>query len=311
MRAMAYDSYGEPEVLSVRDLPDPKVGPDYLLVQVAGAGVNPVDAKARAGGLDAAFPSVFPAVPGWDVSGTVVQAGPAAGGFSPGDSVVAYARKDFLGAGTCAELVAVHQRHVAAAPHSVDLVTAGGLPLVGLTALQAIDSVQVTGADTVVVLNASGGVGSMAVQLAAGRGATVIGVCSSRNADYVRGLGAADTVDYNAGPIDEQVRDRTEGGVDAVVDFIGGAALQAAPGMLRSGSDGRFMSVVDPGVLEQGGRYVFVHPDAEGLAGLVDLVDAGRLRLEVEQALPLDRLAEAHERVEAHRTRGKLVIAVR
>src|SRR4051812_46571931 len=111
MKAIAYDTFGGPDVLQVRDLPDPDVGPDYVLVRTAAAGVNPVDTKAREGGLAGAFPYVFPVVPGWDVSGTVEATGPAADGFEVGDRVVAYARKDYLSGGTYAELVAVaHER---------------------------------------------------------------------------------------------------------------------------------------------------------------------------------------------------------
>lgn len=310
MRAIAYDRFGGPDVLQMRELPDPEVGPDYLLLRTAAAGVNPVDTKARGGHLAGAFPYVFPLVPGWDVSGTVEAAGPAADGFEVGDQVVGYARKDFLGAGTYAELVAVHLRHVARAPTKVDLPSAAGLPLVGLTALQSLAKLGLTAGETLVVLNAAGGVGTIAVQLAAKQGVNVIGVNSARNDAYVRDLGAEATIDYTAGPIADQLRRLRPNGVDAVVDYIGGDALQAAPQLLRSGAEGRFCSIVDPGVLEQGGRYTFVRPDPQHLAELVGKVDAGELRLPVEDALPLDKAAEAHERSESNRTRGKIVLTV-
>lgn len=310
MRAIAYDSFGGPEVLRIQELPDPEVGPDYLLIRTAAAGVNPVDTKARGGHLAGAFPHHFPIVPGWDVSGTVEATGPAADGFVVGDRVVAYARKDAIAAGTYGELVAVHLRHVAKAPTRVDLPTAAGLPLVGLTAVQSLARLELAEGETLVVLNASGGVGSLAVQLAAAMGVTVIGVNSARNDSYVRDLGAEATIDYTAGPLPEQLRRLRPDGVDAVVDYVGGDGLAAAPQLLRSGAEGRFCSIVDPGVLEQGGRYTFVRPDPEQLADLVARVDGGTLRLPVEDVLPLEKAAEAHERSESNRTRGKLVLTV-
>lgn len=310
MKAIAYDEFGGTDVLKVQDLPDPEVGPDYVLVRVAAAGVNPVDAKARQGGLAGAFPHHFPVIPGWDVAGTVVAAGPAADGYAEGDRVVAYARKDSIAAGTYGELVACHLRHLSKAPTSVDLPTASGLPLVGLTAMQSLAKLELQAGETLVVLNASGGVGSIAVQLAVARGVTVIGVNSARNDSYVRGLGAEATIDYSSGPLEDQLRKLRPDGVDAVVDYVGGDGLDAAPSLLRSGAEGRFCSIVDPGVLNKGGRYTFVRPDPEHLAELVRLVDDGTLRLEVEDALPLERAAEAHERIESHRTRGKLVLTV-
>src|SRR4051812_22264221 len=310
MRVIAYDGFGGPDVLQLRDLPDPDVGPDYVLIRTAAAGVNPVDTKAREGKLAGAFPYVFPVVPGWDVSGTVEAVGPAVDGFAVGDRVVAYARKDYLGGGTYAELVAVHLRHLAQAPTRVDLPTAAGLPLVGLTALQSLARLELQAGETLVVLNASGGVGTIAVQLAAQQGVRVIGVNSARNDSYVRELGAEATLDYTAGPIAGQLREMRPDGVDAVVDYIGGDALAAAPQLLRSGAEGRFCSIVDPGVLEQGGRYTFVRPDAGQLAELVGKVDSGHLRLPVEDALPLDKASEAHERSESGRTRGKIALTV-
>jgi NADPH:quinone reductase-like Zn-dependent oxidoreductase len=181
---------------------------------------------------------------------------------------------------------------------------------VGLTALQTLRKLELARGETLVVLNASGGVGSIAVQLAVDLGANVIGVASSRNADYVRSLGASETLDYTAGPLPEQLRQVAPEGAHAVADFIGGDALAAAPSLLRSGVEGRFCSVVDPAVKEAGGRYVFVRPDAEQLADLVGKVDSGALRLEIEEALPLSKAATAHERIESHRTRGKLVLTV-
>jgi NADPH:quinone reductase-like Zn-dependent oxidoreductase len=176
--------------------------------------------------------------------------------------------------------------------------------------MQALAKLDLQAGETLLVLNASGGVGTIAVQLAAARGVTVLGVNSARNDAYVRELGAEATIDYSAGSLPDQLRRHRPDGVDAVVDFVGGDGLAAAPQLLRSGAEGRFCSIVDPGVLEQGGRYAFVRPDSAQLTELVGMVGDGRLRLEVEDVMPMERAGEAHERVESHRTRGKIVLTV-
>ena len=163
---MAYDRFGADEVLSLRELPDPKVGPGEVRIRVRRAGVNPVDWKAMSGGLDALMDAFFPVVPGWDVAGVVEAVGIDAPEFSIGDEVVAYARKDVLHGGTFAELVTMSVRAVAAKPAALGWEEAGGLPLAGLTALQTLDRLAVTEADTVLIHGGAGGVGALAVQIA-------------------------------------------------------------------------------------------------------------------------------------------------
>ncbi|MDQ3153541.1 MAG: alcohol dehydrogenase catalytic domain-containing protein, partial [Actinomycetota bacterium] len=138
MRAVALTEYGDADVMSVGELPDPLVGPDVILIRVAAAGVNPVDYKIRQGHLRERFPHHVPLVPGWDVAGTVEQVGPAVTEFAPGDEVLGYVRKDHVQWGTYAELVAAPVRTLAHRPPGLDAVTAGALPLAGLTALQAL-----------------------------------------------------------------------------------------------------------------------------------------------------------------------------
>ena len=161
MRAVALEQYGGPEVLALREVPDPKTGPDTVLVRTAAASINPVDYKIMQGFLDGGFPSLWPLVLGWDVAGEVVGVGPAVRGVEVGQQVVAYARKDHLGGGTWADLVALPARAVAAAPTALDAAAASCLPLAGLTAWQALVEVLAVGAgDTVLVHAASGGVGT-------------------------------------------------------------------------------------------------------------------------------------------------------
>jgi NADPH:quinone reductase-like Zn-dependent oxidoreductase len=309
MRAIALDDFGATDVLDLRELPDPPVGPDTVRIRVRAAGVNPVDHLIRAGHLRGAYPHHTPLIPGWDVAGVVDQVGPAVTRFAPGDEVMAYARKDTVQHGTYAELVSVTEAAVARKPAALTFAQAGGLPLAGLTAVQSLAAVDAGPGDVVLVHAAAGGVGHLAVQIARALGAArVIGTASPGNHDFLRGLGA-EPVEYGD-DLPARVADLVggDGRVDAVLDFVGGVALTQSPGLVRHPV--RHASVVDPAVKDQGGRYVFVRPAGEQLEALGELADAGRLRVEVARELPLAEAAEAHRLVEQGHGRGKLVLTV-
>ncbi|EST38232.1 hypothetical protein N566_08615 [Streptomycetaceae bacterium MP113-05] len=306
MKAIVTDGYDGPDGLRLAEQPDPKVAPDQVLVRVRAAGVNPVDWKSASGGLDPVFEARFPLIPGWDVAGTVEAAGLDATEFAAGDEVVGYLRKDEICHGTYAELVAAPVRGLARKPASLSWEEAAGLPLAGLTAQQALHRLGVTGDDTVLVHAAAGGVGSMAVQIAVALGARVLGTASERNHDYLRELGA-EPVRYGAGLAD-RVRALAPDGVDAAVDFVGGDAVEISQQVLKKAE--RVLSVVDHEVQAKGGQYLFVRPDAAGLAALGDLADAGRLTVNVDRVLPLAQAADAWRAGQEGRTRGKIVLSV-
>ncbi|MEV8568989.1 NADP-dependent oxidoreductase [Streptomyces sp. NPDC051322] len=306
MKAISYREYGGPEVLEYGERPEPKLGPDSVLVQVRAAAVNPVDVKARAGYLDGAMETVFPVIPGWDVAGIVVRPGAAVPEFAAGDEVMGYLREDFLSRGTFAEFVAAPVRTLARKPAGLSFEEAAGLPLTGLTAYQVLRALEIRSDDTVLVHAAAGGVGSMAVQLALHNGARVIGTASERNHDYLRGLGA-EPVTYGEGLAD-RVRALAPLGVDAVFDTVGGDTLKLSANLLAP--EGRLASIVDPGVKELGGRYVFVRPDALDLHVLGELADQGVITVHVDQVFPLEQAAEAHRLNAEGRTRGKIVVTV-
>ncbi|MEE1941910.1 NADP-dependent oxidoreductase [Streptomyces sp. TRM 70361] len=306
MKAIALNNYGGPDDLELMELPEPKVGPDSVLVRVKAAGVNPVDWKIGAGYLDQIIDAHFPLVPGWDVAGVVERTGPDATEFAPGDEVIGYVRKDWAQHGTCAELVAAPVRTLARKPAALDWKQAAGVPLAGLTAYQSLDRLGVGEGDTVLVHAASGGVGSFAVQLAAARGARVIGTAGQRNHGYLRELGAEPVV-YGDGLAD-RVRELAPDGADAAFDFVGGDAIDVSQQVLKDRS--KVLSVIDPGVLQKGGRYLFVRPDRDGLTALADLVDAGKLTVAVDRAVPLEQAAEAWRHSQSGHTRGKVVIEV-
>ncbi|MCX5080687.1 NADP-dependent oxidoreductase [Streptomyces sp. NPDC001939] len=307
MKAISYSGYGGPEVLEYGEARDPKVGPDSVLVKVRAAAVNPVDWKAREGYLDPALDAVFPVIPGWDVSGVVVQPGASVTEFVTGDEVIGYVREDFLSRGTFAEYVAAPVRTLARKPRNLTYEEAAGLPLAGLTAYQVMTgALAVQDGDVVLVHAAAGGVGSIAVQLGRHLGARVIGTASERNHDFLRELGA-EPVTYGEG-LAERVRALAPEGVDAVFDTVGGEALKVSADLLAPG--GRIASIADASVVGLGGRYVFVRPDAADLARLADLAEQDVVTVHVDKTFPLERAADAQRLSAEGRTRGKIVVTV-
>ncbi|WP_432093651.1 NADP-dependent oxidoreductase [Streptomyces sp. bgisy100] len=304
MKAVTINAYGETPQLT--EEAEPKVGPDSVLIRTKAAGVNPVDWKVAAGYLDQVLYVHFPFVPGWDVAGVVEQVGPAVTEFAPGDEVIGYNRQDHVQQGTYAELVPAPVRTLARKPSSLSWAQAAGLPLAGLTAYQSLRAAGVGKGDTVLVHAAAGGVGSLAVQIAVAWGARVIGTASERNHDFLRSLGA-EPVTYGDG-LPERVRALAPDGVDAALDFVGGAAV--AQSQEVTGSPERIVSIADFQVAAVGGRYVFVRPDAADLTALGELADAGKLTVHVDQELPLAEAAEAFRISQEGRTRGKIVLTV-
>lgn len=309
MKAVTFAEYGGPEKLTYGEVDDPKVGPDWVRVAVRATSVNPVDWKIASGGLDSALDVVLPAIPGWDVAGVVTEVGPAHRDLRVGDEVYGYLRKDAVHGGTYAEQVAAPRATLALKPSSLSFEEAAAVPLAGLTAFQALeDALQVGADDVVLVHGASGGVGVFAVQIAAARGARVIGTASEANHDFVRELGG-EPVAYGDGLAD-RVRALAPDGVTAVLDTRGGDALTTAPDVLADQHQGRVASIADPAVAELGGTYVFVHPDVDDLAALATLADAGDLRVPIASTYPLERVADAwRESMEGH-VRGKIVLTV-
>ena len=305
------DEWGGREAMHVADVDPPPVAPDGILVRVRAAGVNPVDAKIRRGYMAERLPFHFPLIPGWDVAGVVEQVGPAVTGFRPGDELYGYIRRHHLQFGTYAELATATDTFFAPKPPGLSFEEAAAIPLAALTAHQALETVGVRGGETLFLPGGAGGVGHFAIQLGIARGARVIATASERNQDFLRELGA-DPIDYGAGDVPALVGELTrDSGADAALDLFGGDRREEVFAALRRG--GRLVSVAQPPPEERDGfevHYVFVRPDGDELRELADLVAAGQLRPHVEEVLPLERAAEAHERIEAGHVRGKLVLSV-
>ncbi len=306
MKAVSYRTYGGPEVLEYGDLPKPKVGPDAVLIEVRAAAVNPVDWKVQAGYLDGMIQPVFPVVPGWDVSGVVVELGADTPEFQVGDEVIGYVREDFVSRGTFAEYVAAPVRTLARKPANLTFEQAAGLPLAGLTAYQALKAAEVGEGDTVLVHAAAGGVGSLAVQLAAHLGARVVGTASERNHDYLRSLGT-EPVTYGDGLAD-RVRALVPEGVSVVLDFVGGGAVHTSPQVTAAGA--RLVSIADPDVAALGGRLLWVRPDTADLTALSRLAEQDVLSVEIAEVFPLEKTADAQRLSARGHTRGKIVVSV-
>jgi NADPH:quinone reductase-like Zn-dependent oxidoreductase len=312
MRAFALKSFGEKG--AVLDLPDPVPQDGQVLVRVKAAGVNVFDAWVVQGAMKDAMEHMFPLVPGVEASGIVQSLGGGVTGFKEGDEVYGVSVKPFLGEGTFAELATFTSDGISARPESVDFVGAAALPHTGLTALTAINEIDPREGQIVVIVGATGGVGSFVTQLAAGRGARVVAVASADRADYAQEMGASETIDYAKGDLLEQVRSAYPDGIDALVDLYGDApALARLLEVVRPG--GVVLSTsgaTDPELLAQrglrGGNINRASP--QRLPELTRIVDEKQLQAPSTKVYPLDRAGEAVEEVQSRHVRGKLVISL-
>lgn len=301
-RAVVFEEYGGPDVLRIVDVEPPAPGPGEVRVRVEAAGVQPFDANFRGGRVDW-LRAKFPQRLGTEVSGTVDAVGAGVDAVAVGDEV--------LGAvsGGYADQVLAKADHVARKPAAMPWAEAGGLTASGRAAVYVLRELGVGAGDTVLVHAASGGVGSMAVQVARARGATVIGTAGPRNHDYLRSLGAT-PVAYGDGLAD-RVRAIAPGGVDATLDAAG--TEEAGRVSLELTKDPRrVVTIVGGSPADRlGVRMVSAAPTPEMLTELVDLYAQGRLRVTVHGTFPLERAADAHREVEAGHVRGKVVLLTR
>jgi NADPH:quinone reductase-like Zn-dependent oxidoreductase len=277
-----------------------------IRIRIKAAALNPADLGFQAGAVDALVDSFFPVIPGWDVAGIVAEAGTGTTGFKPGDEVIGFVRGAIQRHGSYAEQIAAEPRQLARKPVNLDWGQAAGLPLVGLTAYQAVvHALDVREGETVLVHGAAGGVGHLAVQIAAARGASVIGTASESNHGYLRSLGVQ-PVAYGDGLAD-RVRALASPGVDAVLDTAGRGALAITQ---RIGTaDVRAASVANsnehPGTIQ-----VFARLDLADLEALVELAEAGKLSVRVARSFPLDRPADAQRLLAEGYSGGKIVLTV-
>lgn len=324
MRAWVQDEYGGAEVLRLAEVPDPVPGPHEVLVRVSAASLNAADwhlmrGEPRVARLDrTTFGRRGPRNPirGRDLAGTVVSVGSEVRDRQVGDEVLGEHE------GTLAELVAVPAGCLAARPTSLGVREAAALPMAATTAAVCLDAGDVGQGTRLLVVGASGGVGTFAVQLAVARGAEVVGVCSTRNVEMVRSLGAASCLDYTRGEVE-----RSTTTYDVVLDLVGNRSLRGLRRLVRRGGtlvlsgggnpgDGGYLGPV--GLLARGavlGRLLgirvkvpFAKPDGERVGELVGMVERGELRPVVERVYPFEEGAAALRHLEVDHTRGKVVV---
>lgn len=308
MRAIRLHAYGDISTLRLEDAPLPRFGDEDILVRVVATSVNPVDWKIRRGYLKEMLPYRLPMIPGWDVSGIVVAAGASVTRFAPGDAV--YARPDIRRDGTYAEYIALRAAEASPKPATISHVEAATLPLVSITAWEGLVTAGGIAAGQRVLIHAgSGGVGSIAVQLAKAMGAHVTTTTSPRNIALVESLGADAVVDYTAGPIGAATPP-----FDLVLDTLGGAVQDASFGLLRRG--GTLISIIAPPDAAKAAaagirpEFVFIDPNAGILERIAGLVDTGRIRPVIGAEFALADIAKAHELSESGRARGKIALYV-
>ncbi|WP_458112458.1 NADP-dependent oxidoreductase [Arthrobacter sp. R1-13] len=333
MRAYVITRYGGPEAMALRDVATPVPGPGHMLIKVRAAGLNPVDYKMRQGKLRLLFRPRLPFIAGCEVAGTVVRAGSGANRFTAGDRV--YSRVDAPGLGAFAEFVCVPEELVALMPQSLGFAEAAGLPLAGLTALQALrDELRIQPGSRLFISGGAGGVGTLAIQLAKYFGAEVTTTASPRGHALVRELGADRVVDYTR----ENFAHMLEG-FDAALDAVGGRTLTRVFRILRRG--GRIVSVagipepktalqdlhasravailfwvVSLGVRLRAWRagvsyrYLFMHASGDDLRFLAGLVDEGKVRPVVDSTYPLSRISDAFAALEMGRAKGKIIVTM-
>jgi NADPH:quinone reductase-like Zn-dependent oxidoreductase len=306
MKAALYRSFGGPEVLEVVEVPEPKMFADQVRIRIKAAALNPADLGFQAGAVDALVDSFFPVIPGWDVAGIVAEAGIAATGFKPGDEVIGFVRGAIQRYGSYAEQIAAEPRQLVRKPANLDWGQAAGLPLAGLTAYQAVvRALGVREGETVLVHGAAGGVGHLAAQIAAARGASVIGTASEPNHDYLRSLGVWPAA-YGDGLAD-RVRALAPGGVDAVLDTAGRGALAITQ---RIGTAGVRAASVTNSTEHPGTIQVFARVDQTDLEAVAGLAEAGKLSVRVARSFPLDQAADAQRLLAEGHSGGKIVLTV-
>lgn len=315
MRAVVQHAFGGPDVLRVAEVPRPVPLPTEVLVRVHAAGINPADWKTRSGGGVSGVFGEPPFTLGWDVSGVVEETGFGVTTLRAGDEV--YGMPWFPRvAGGYAEYVTAPARQFARKPAGISHEQAAAVPLAALTAWQAlVDTADVRPGRRVLIHAAAGGVGHFAVQIAKHLGAHVTGTASGPRHDWLTALGADDVIDYTAVRFEDAAKD-----IDVVLDLVGDEHDHTSTRSLDVLRPGGLIVAIPSGVSPEllqaaesrGLRTTpfLVEPDGPALTRIAALIDAGVVRVEVEEVFPLEQAAEAHARGESGRTRGKLVLRV-
>lgn len=310
MKAMVINQFGGPEQLSLQEVAMPNAKTGQVLLRIHAVGVNPIDFKIRNGSMKLITGKKFPWILGQDIAGVVEQAGNSSN-FRPGDKV--YGMLGYQGGGY-AEFLAVKESQLAPVPDELSMTEAAAVPLGSLTAYQSFKIAGGIKAGTKVLINgASGSVGSFAVQIAKSLGAHVTAVCSSKNIDFVKGLGADRVVDYT-----EEDFTKLKPEFDIVFDAVAKSSFQKSKKIVVKG--GSFISTIPNNNLffyqftnflrNKKAYFSFIKPKGEDLMVISDMISKGLVNVYIEKTFPLEEASKAHELIETERVRGKLVLEV-
>ncbi len=313
IKAMQLTQYGEvEESVGTEMVIRPEVSADEILIKVVASSINPVDWKVAKGELQEMMPLVLPITLGWDVAGEVVGVGQDVTQFVVGDNV--YGMPEIGKDGAFAEYVAVKAAHMASAPKSISLTEAAAYPLAAQTAWQGLfDEGQLREGQRVLIHAGAGGVGHLAIQFAKAKGATVITTTSEKNREFVQQLGADEVIDYHHQDVAQVLADNP---VDLVFDTLGGSVQEASWSVIKP--QGRLVTILGfddkaPELAQKHqvqSEHIFVHSNPGQLKTIGELVDSGRVKVEIQQHFTLDQVPQALALSETGRVRGKLVIKV-
>lgn len=311
MKAAQYNSYGGPEVIKIKEVLEPVLNRGQVLVEVYAASINPVDWKVRAGYMKDMMPLEFPVTIGGNFSGVVRKVADDVAEFKIGDEVYGQALVLNGGSGSIAEMVASNTANTVYKPKRANHIEAASLPLVGVSAIQALEQHINLHRDQKILINGgSGGIGSIAIQLAKHIGAYVVATASTEHIDFVKTLGASEVIDYKKENVAEKIHD-----FDAVFDTAGGESRDNAMKVLKKG--GVIVSMTgapDQKLAEEYGVKAIgqnTDTNAKNLIRLAELVDQGIIKPQVDKVFTLDQTKEAFEYQETSHPKGKVVISMK
>jgi NADPH:quinone reductase-like Zn-dependent oxidoreductase len=314
MKAVVFEKFGSSKELKLVQIDPPTPQENEVMISIRYAAVNPVDWKIREGYFGNFMPHEFPIIPGWDGAGVINKVGSKVHKYKVGDEVYAYFRKPLVKWGTYCENSCMGEEFVAPKPKSIGFKEAASLPLVSLTAWQALfDFAGLKSGETLLILGGSGGVGSMAVQFGSYCGAYVMATCSSKNFSYVKSLGAQETIDYTLDGWVSALHSKMPQGFDIVFDCAGGPNFQSSVSLVKKG--GRLISIVYPDVEKYNSDtiragYVFVAPNSDQLISIGQLIDAKKIQVPEIREMNLLEAAQAQDLVKQGHVRGKVVLKI-
>lgn len=311
MKAVQINSYGGAEVLEINEnAPKPNLSKNQVLVEVHGASINPIDYKIRAGFLKEMVPLQFPATMGGDFAGIIIGLGEGGTGLKAGDEVFGSAIVLNGGSGAFAQILAANIGNTALKPKDVDFVQAAALPLVGASAIQALEEhIKLQNGQKILITGGAGGIGTIAIQLAKSLGAYVATTVGSKDIEYVRSLGADEVIDYSAQAFEQVLVD-----YDSVFDTVGGETSDKSFQVLKKG--GVIVSMLGAPNAELAEQYGAVaigqntDTNTETLNRLAELVMNGKIKVQVDKVFPLEEAKEAFKHLEEGHPQGKVVLQV-